>query len=176
MRIEIEVLEEAGFNSAVGGICLSYNTEPSLRVAQKLAKKGGGHNKFLESIMAWLEIRAPRYWWQQFDSYRVGVTKQSESTMHTLMRKKSMDYEDFSIPVDMGVLSLLNHFLINQRFEELKGHLPESFIQKRVVCVNYKTLYNMYVQRKYHKLGEWREFCNFISTNLGYWKELGLNE
>ncbi|MCK9240314.1 hypothetical protein [Desulfocurvus sp.] len=55
-------------------------------MAEKLAPLDKGHNKVLESMCVWLDVRMPRYWWQEFDTYRVGVTKQSESTMHILIR------------------------------------------------------------------------------------------
>jgi hypothetical protein len=34
----------------------------------------------------------------------------------------------------------------------LKSMLPESFLQKRTVCLNYEVLANMYRQRKSHRL------------------------
>lgn len=43
----------------------------------------------------------------------------------------------------------------------LKCMLPESFIQKRTVNLNYETLATMYRQRKNHRLPQWREiFCS----------------
>ena len=65
-----------------------------MKVARGLAHKQGGHNKFLETIMFTLDIDAPRYWWSQFDTYRVGISKQSESTMHTIMAREITD-DDF---------------------------------------------------------------------------------
>ena len=50
--------------------------------------KGGGHDKFLESIQVWFVMDMPRYFWQEFDTYRVGGSKQSESTMYTLGKRK----------------------------------------------------------------------------------------
>lgn len=43
----------------------------------------------------------------------------------------------------------------------LKAMLPESFLQKRTVCLNYEVLATMYRQRKNHRLPQWRE--NFVS-------------
>ena len=34
----------------------------------------------------------------------------------------------------------------------LKGMLPESFLQKRTICLNYEVLATMYRQRKNHRL------------------------
>ena len=83
--MNVTVLNEAGYQEALLGLSLSY--EQSLdkmpAVAERLAQRDNGHNKFLESIVVWLDVIAPRYWWQEFDTYRIGVSKQSSSTMHT---------------------------------------------------------------------------------------------
>lgn len=40
----------------------------------------------------------------------------------------------------------------------LKSMLPESFLQKRTVCLNYEVLANMYRQRKSHRLPQWNKY------------------
>lgn len=40
--------------------------------------------------------------------------------------------------------------------------LPTSYNQKRTVDLNYETLHSIYLQRKNHKLDEWKTFCEFI--------------
>ncbi len=69
--MKVTVLEESGYQHALLGLSLSrgITLEHADRVAQRLAGKDGGHNKFLESIAVWMDITAPRYWWQQFDTY-----------------------------------------------------------------------------------------------------------
>ncbi len=83
--------EEAGYQSAMIGLAKSKKqpVENMPALAVKLAPKGLGHNKFLEAMVVWLDVRAPRYWWQEADTYRIS-TKQSESTMHTLVRELSL--------------------------------------------------------------------------------------
>jgi len=61
--------------------------------ASKNAPMDKGHNKFLETIEVWFDITAPRFIWQEFDTYRIGVTKQSDSTMHTLLKESNVDEE-----------------------------------------------------------------------------------
>jgi len=155
------VLNESGYEESLYGLSLSYNSTPSPRVAQNLAFKGGGHNKFLESIVVWLEVAAPRYWWSQFDTYRVGTTKQSESTMHTLM-KSPLTADNFEGSIKPEFLDILNELRVAGEFVLLKQHLPESFIQLRVVCTNYKVLQNIIQQRSSHKLQEWQHFISDI--------------
>lgn len=44
---------------------------------------GGGspHRKFLRQIFVSVDITAPLYWWKEFDTYKVGTTANSCSTM-----------------------------------------------------------------------------------------------
>ena len=52
--------------------------------------------------------------------------------------------------------------------------LPSSYNQKRTVQLNYQVLNRIYLARKYHKLDEWRGFCNWIES-LPYFKEIYLD-
>lgn len=169
------ILKEAGYEEALLGLALSYHNGDDNDLFEKVEKRmpkravalagmEGGHNKFLESIIVWLDIRMPRYWWSQFDTYRVGTTKQSESTMHTLT-KRLLTKNDFSSISDEG-LRLINYFIKEGNLEDAKAHLPESFLQRRIVCTNYKTLRNMVAQRSSHKLYEWRMFVDNILIHL----------
>lgn len=157
--MEVTVLHEAGYEQALLGLSLSYNrpVEEVVAVANRLYNQGGGHNKFLESIMVWLDITAPRYWWQQFDTYRVGVTKQSESTMHTILARP-LSIKDFERDISPRTLSRLNNLRGRREFFQIKCELPESFLQQRVVCTNYMTIRRMVSQRANHRLPEWRQF------------------
>ncbi len=168
--MEVKILNEFGYEEAIKGLSLSYNVidvEKMKKVADKLAHKEGGHNKFLESIILWIEIDAPRYWWSQFDTYRIGITKNSESTMHTIL-KRPLDYNDFEDKISVEIIDILNTMIINKEFDMAKAHLPESFLQKRVVCTNYKTLRNIIWQRYDHKLKQWNYFMEEIYDQASY--------
>lgn len=57
-------------------------------------------------------------------------------------------------------------------WKELIRILPESWLQTRTWTANYAVLRNIYFQRQYHKLIEWREdFCNWVKS-LPYSEEL----
>lgn len=53
------------------------------------------HRKVLRQLPLTLKIKAPLYFLKQFDTYKVGTTANSESTMHTLL-KEPFKLEDFS--------------------------------------------------------------------------------
>lgn len=159
-EIDVEILEEAGFNSAMIGVSLSHNQDPKdmPKVARRLAPMGMGHNKFMESMMVWFMVRAPRYVWQQADTYRIS-TKQSESTMHTIM-KRPLEMRDFEVGgITKGQLIELNKLIKKGDFTTLKKRIPESVMQKREWCMSYKTLQNIIAQRANHKLPHWKSFA-----------------
>ncbi len=161
--MNVHIIEEHGYSSALLGLCLSYNRDPERMsaVAEKLRFKGDGHNKFLETITVWMDIDAPRYFWQQFDTYRIGVTKQSESTMHT-MTTRPLQQEDFEHPIPAAHLQHLNALIAEEQWQSVKHDLPESFLQRRVVCLNYMILQRMIRQRRTHRLAEWRTFIDEV--------------
>lgn len=165
--MDVKVLREAGWAEALLGLSLSYNSQPSTIVAKRLAHKGGGHSKFLESMQVWLDVDAPRYWWSQMDTYRVGISKQSESTMHTIL-KQYLNQEDFQGGVDETILLLLNDAIQRKDFSWVKAHLPESFLQRRIVNTNYMVLQNIVRQRKGHKLPEWQLFIESIVDQVEF--------
>ena len=174
--MKVTILKEAGYEEALLGLSLSFNRPWSemVRVSKGLYNKDGGHNKFLESIYVWLDVTAPRYWWAEADTYRLS-TKQSESTIHTGMRRilTQEDFEGGMIPEDY--LYYLNLLIEAGDFYTFKKSLPESFLQRRIWNMNYKTLRNILWQRKGHKLPEWGLFFVEVMAKIEhkeYFKDL----
>jgi len=162
------VLHEAGYDEAMLGLSLSYNQPVSKMpaVARGLIEKGGSHGKFLESMIVWLDVTAPRFWWSQLDTYR-HVTKQSQSSMNTLTKRK-LTQDDFDATIPVGILSVINSYIGLGQLIHAKDILPESFLQRRIVCTSYKTLANMYSQRITHKLPQWQEFLGAVVEGIEY--------
>jgi hypothetical protein len=195
--MKITILEEAGYEWALLGLSKSFKdrsiphdewwTKERFKKLQKtsagMAHNDGGHNKFLESIVVWIDIEAPRGWWQEFDTYRVGMTKQSDSTMHTLHRRKTTinDYEKGTYQEIIDIFNLIlvletDNFTKKNRLkgdslQKVKWNLPEGYLQSRVVCTNYKTIRNMIVQRYNHNLEQWPIFIQDLYNLLEH-KEL----
>lgn len=181
--MKVTIIEEADISPALFGLGLSYGITSNLtydqfkkseelhnkmfKISKTLYLKGDGHNKFLESISVYLDIDAPRYWWQEFDTYRIGVTKQSESTIHTIVHSK-LDQPDFEYSISPTLLNLLNTYIYERDFVALKNILPEGFLQRRIVCCNYKVLRHIITQRRCHKLREWHTFCDEIMRQIKY--------
>ena len=73
---------------------------------QRLSNAGTDHRKFMRMMPVYVRITAPLYWWKEFDTYRVGVEKNSCSTMHKI-HEKEFTLEDFSTE---HLLGGLNHY------------------------------------------------------------------
>lgn len=54
----------------------------------RLIRGGAPHRKFLRQIFVSVDITAPLYWWKEFDTYKVGTTANSCSTMHKIQAKE----------------------------------------------------------------------------------------
>ena len=193
--LKLEVLEECGYMHALRGLAYSFKDraedvgtwwaaqqERAIKRSNILAHRQGGHNKFLESIQVWLDIEATRGWWSEMDTYRAGVTKQSESTMHTLL-KRAPTSTDFADQTDEHIIeafwfcwryaqTLDGH---RAKINYLKANLPEGYLQRRVVCLNYKALQGIVAQRHDHNLEQWREFCEQLKAQVNFpqfiWKD-----
>ena len=70
--------------------------EKDMRLAQTLIRAGSEHRKFMRQIFVSVDITAPLYWWKEFDTYKVGTTANSTSTMHK-MASKPITLECFDI-------------------------------------------------------------------------------
>ena len=159
--------------------------EIDLSLAHRLAVSGSDHRKYLRQVFVSVDITAPIYWWKEFDTYKVGTTANSTSTMHRI-HSKDFSRDDFSTDhMTEGALGALDNiisFLEESRikFTETKDKkywydiiqlLPSSYNQMRTVTLNYENLINMYYARRSHKLNEWHTFCDWIRS-LPYASEL----
>jgi hypothetical protein len=113
-----------------------------LKLLKSLIKRGDEHAKVVRGIIVSCSIIAPRYWWQEMDTYRIGHERlSSESTMH----------------VEAKGLS-------GQELQKMKGEIKESHEQERIDEFSYQTLRRIYHQRKNHRLPEWHLFLNWMKT------------
>jgi hypothetical protein len=133
-----------------------------------------------------VDITAPLYWWKEFDTYKVGTTANSTSTMHKI-HAKEFTRDDFSCDrMDEGGLALLDQVIAyleserqkfiadkdnKQAWHNMIQTLPTSYNQMRTVTLNYENLINMYYARRHHKLAEWHVLCDWIMS-LPYAQEL----
>lgn len=182
-----------------------------IKLAQTLVRAGSEHRKFMRQIFVSVDITAPLYWWKEFDTYKVGTVANSTSTMHKIASQpitlESFEIDDVNFidypyeaqrsdlksnadpsVVQMTIIPYLEY--LRQKYLETKDKriwkelirwLPESWLQKRTVTLNYENLLAICSksQRRFHKLNEWsgqddKTLPNFISwaRTLPYAQEL----
>lgn len=159
--------------------------EKDMELAKRLIKAGSPDRKFMRMIHVQADVTAPLYWWKEYDTYKVGTTANSCSTMHTI-HKRDLTLDDFShdrLDDDIvynylkSIIEGLNLFRTQYNNSKDKKYwnqiiqlLPSSFNQMRTIDLSYETLFSIYHQRKNHKLDEWHQFCDWIET-LPYMRE-----
>lgn len=159
--------------------------DKDMDLAKRLIKAGSPDRKFMRMIHVQADVTAPFYWWKEYDTYKVGTTANSCSTMHTI-HKRDLTLDDFShdrLDYDIvynylkPIIEGLNLFRTQYNNSKDKKYwnqiiqlLPSSFNQMRTIDLSYETLFSIYHQRKNHKLDEWHQFCDWIET-LPYMRE-----
>lgn len=163
--------------------------ENDLALARKLINAGSEHRKFLRQIYVSVDITAPMFWWFEYDTYKVGTTRNSCSKMHKI-HVKPFEYDDFSHEgideLEQGMKELFMLYIqmlevLRNKFNETQEKkywraliemLPEGYNMRATVTMTYENIYAMRQQRKGHKLDEWRiDFFNW-SDELPHLKEL----
>ena len=200
--IKIERVEVFNFEGAIRGARNPMNSwnkmdshfdekgnfvmgENDLKLARKLCLAGPTHRKFARQIMVTMDITAPLYWWKEFDTYKVGTTANSTSTMHKI-HSKPIELDDFSHDkLSEETKKVFNDFVdyieqkrlkyVDQKdkkdWYEIVQLLPSSYHQMRTCTMNYENLISMHELRKSHKLEEWRVFCKEVEK-LPYFAEM----
>ena len=177
-----------GYNGKIENTSIGKN---DLELMQKLVKAGSEHRKFLRQIFVAVDITAPLYFFKELDTYKVGTVANSTSTMHKLastpITLDCFEMGDFTpfidnFKIDLSWRTVVSYLeQLRQKYNETKDKrywkelirlLPESWLQKRTITMNYENILNMYRQRKNHKLTEWaKSFCDWVKT-LPYAEEL----
>ena len=190
--IKIELGEVWGWNHALRGMRNPMNSwdrsdsdlyrgfigKNDADLMRRLFNGGSVHRKYLRQVFIAMDITAPLYWWKEFDTYKVGTTANSCSTMHKI-HAKEFERADFSTEhLDDGNLDALDMIIKYMNVDRKlflntkdKKHwwqmiqlLPSSYNQKRTVTMTYENAVNMIEQRTGHKLDEWNEFVGQLKT------------
>lgn len=180
MRNPLESWEKSDSHYTGNGILKGFYLigENDMKLMKKLISAGTEHRKFLRQIMVSVDISAPIYFFKEFDTYRIGVTENSTSTMHKLTSKpitRSCFEHGEMIPDE--TLKYLEHlrflatsedrpeYFRKDAWKNLIVNLPESWIQTRTVTMNYENILNMVHQRQNHKLSEWSvDFVGWVKS------------
>lgn len=131
-----------------------------MKLAQALILAGPEHAKFLRQVFVSVDITAPLYWWKEFDTYKVGTTANSTSTMHKIASKPIMldcfeisDYR-MSLPMidDINLGARVDYFVESlEQLRQLHLHYIEQSKRDGITEAE---------KTEYRELAKW------------YWKEL----
>lgn len=154
-----------------------------LKLCNQLSAGGAVHAKYRRYIDVYVDVTAPLYWWKEFETYRnvvadnpFDIESNSCSTMHKL-DSRDIVKADFSCEKLEDEWSYLLDLIIAElnvartKFKDTNDKkywyqmiqlLPNSYNQTRTLKLNYEVLSAMYEQRRYHKLDEWQDFCDWI--------------
>lgn len=180
--MKIECLEIAGLRSALEALRLPYDLPPrsglsysgdiykrqdddeydstiltqthiklhkkDISLLEALIRRGDEHAKVLRGVIVWAKITAPMYWWWDLETYTVGHQR--------LLSGSTMNKECKG--------------LTGEALQKAKGEIPFGREITKVDYFSYQTLRRIYYQRKDHRLPEFTEFCEWITT-LPYAKE-----
>jgi len=149
----------------------------------------GAHNQFLTGIRVNFDLTFTNKAWVEAERYRFLEFVSSQSTMHRIT-KFNLD-EQYIEYVDLRIIDImqekvneyniwaeepeviLNDFniskevynkLLKQKYLEILYSNPAGFKITARMATNYRCLRNIYIQRKDHRLPEWRVFCDWIAT------------
>lgn len=141
----------------------AYIGKNDLDLAQRMIKAGSPNDKFLRQIFVSIDITAPLYWWKEMDTYKVGTTANSTSTMHKLASTpitldcfETDDYDPnliFESGVDDHGDTPWNY---NLQIEEIVGTNEKEYYNSETIIGFLESLRQNYLETK----------------DVRYWKEL----
>lgn len=165
---------EEDFRQAVQSLVrregLSEN--PHFRRACRLAaaRDGSGHKTFLAGVLVSANVSASNAWWLQFGRYHHQQIVSSQSKMHRL--RAMLDGNAMFHPkASSASVELMFSMKDTEDAETLVYSCPMGLELTARIATNYLQLRTIWVQRKNHRLREWRDFCAWIEA-LPYAEEL----
>ena len=177
---EVEMMQYCDIVPAIG--------KNDLDLMHRLYVAGTEHRKFLRQIFVSMDITTNQTLWLEFDTYKIGVTKNSCSKMHRI-HVKEFTADDFSHEgIDEVGGAIRRHFnetlnaleSLRLKFNETQEKkywraiielLPMGYNLKATVTMNYENVANIIHQRSNHKMFEWVEFTDILKS-LPYVKEI----
>lgn len=173
-------LSDTDWEMSTNELGVEYPTigENDYSLMRRLAQAGTDHRKYLRQIFVSIDIDAPLFWWKEMDTYKVGTTANSCSTMHKI-HSKEFTMEDFTVENCEGeALAIIDNTIrelniLRDLYNTTKEKkywrmmielLPSSYNQLRTVTLNYEVLANIYRARHSHKLYEWHILCDVIEA------------
>lgn len=156
----------------------------------------GAHGQFMTGIRVSFDLTCSNKMWVEAERYRFLEFVSSQSTMHRIT-KFNLE-ESYNKYVDPRAIEIIKEKIeehaqlvaehkaikdktspealeLNERIKykylEILYTNPAGFTLTARMTTNYRCLKNIYIQRKTHRLPEWKAFCRWIES-LPYFEEL----
>lgn len=156
----------------------------------------GAHGQFMTGIRVSFDLTCSNKMWVEAERYRFLEFVSSQSTMHRIT-KFNLE-ESYNKYVDPRAIEIVKEKIeehaqlvaehkaiedktspealeLNERIKykylEILYTNPAGFTLTARMTTNYRCLKNIYIQRKTHRLPEWKAFCRWIES-LPYFEEL----
>lgn len=189
-NVKIYDLEESliasGYPMRTKKIIHDLNTqdfERGERLVKATLKGNTAHHQFLTGIRVNFDLTFTNKAWVEAERYRFLEFVSSQSTMHRITKfdlgGQYIEYVDPRIIEIMKekverynrLVELRPETLIPEYEDEIKESYleilysnPAGFKLTARMTTNYRCLRNIYIQRRNHRLPEWRAFCRWIET------------
>lgn len=135
--------------------CFENMSNPSigkkdLELAQRLISGGSEHRKFLRQIFVCVDITAPAYFMAELDTYKIGVTRNSTSFMHTGV-KRPFTINDFEIDDDIVTKFLSFEEKDKSLYDDMDYEEKAQCLMWEHIIANLNSLRDKYLQTKDYK-------------------------
>ncbi len=132
-------------------------------------KVGTGHDNFLNGIIVQFDLTFSLKAWPQIQRYHFFEFVSSQSTMHRAsrfdIRAQCNEYVTETTIEEVERLVAAYHAdPTEDNYLRLLYNIPSGFELTARVSTNYRQLKTMYLQRKNHRLPDWKGFCNWVLT------------
>lgn len=133
------------------------------------APSGSGHDNFLKGIVVQFDLSFTNKAWVEAERYHFFDIVSSQSTMHKISK---MDFDNCfcnyvteNTKNEMKRLKeIYNADPTPDNYLTLLYNCPSGLILTAGMTTNYQQLKTIYHQRHNHRLPEWRQFCEWITT------------
>lgn len=156
----------AKFPMAVSTDNLSVEmTDGIKRLAQ--SSPGTGHDNWLNGVVVQFDLQATVKFWTEMERYHHIDFVSSQSTMHRIARFNLDEaYIEYTDPRMVAIMKELvaryNETGDKEDYLRCLYSNPCGMTLTARMTTNYRQLKTIYLQRKNHRLPEWRAFCEWI--------------
>ena len=182
MKIDNVEISGLGFAKACAGLPKGKFEEPKCLPSLVNAKIGSGHDCALKGICIHMKITASQTWWLQMGRYHFSDIISSQSKMHSILYMEPSFHPTTDRYVQKAFLDTVESLrmtveeypeTVNQAVESCAMSAPMGMELCAGIITNMLQLKTIKKQRQYHKLSEWRTFCDFID---GLWVDCRLGD